>query len=69
MKIERTRNHFFATFSLPSPSSDLKVPILLETITILTRASLLALVILRKIDKTRRRHGVPGSCAVKVWWQ
>ena len=28
MKIERTRNHFLATFSLPSPSSDLKVPII-----------------------------------------
>ena len=26
MKIERTRIHFSATFSLPSPSSDLKVP-------------------------------------------
>ena len=28
MKTERTRNHFLATFSLPSPSSDLKVPII-----------------------------------------
>ena len=27
MKIERTRIHFSATFSLPSPSSGLKVPI------------------------------------------
>ena len=27
MKIERTRIHFSATFSLPSPSSELKVPI------------------------------------------
>ena len=26
MKIERMRIHFSATFSLPSPSSDLKVP-------------------------------------------
>ena len=26
MNIERTRIHFLATFSLPSPSSDLKVP-------------------------------------------
>ena len=28
MKIERTRIHLSATFSLPSPSSDLKVPIM-----------------------------------------
>ena len=28
MKIEMTRIHFSATFSLPSPSSDLKAPII-----------------------------------------
>ena len=28
MKTERTRFQFSATFSLPSPSSDLKVPII-----------------------------------------
>ena len=31
MKIERTRIHFSATFSRPSPSSNLKVPIIYTT--------------------------------------
>ena len=31
MKIERTQIHFFSDVSLPSPSSDLKVPIRVVT--------------------------------------
>ena len=32
MKIERTRSPFLATFYLPSPSSDLKVPIVVVVV-------------------------------------
>ena len=39
MKIERTRIHFSATFSLPSPSSHLKAPIFLAETTEPTKNS------------------------------